>query len=458
MGTLAGPVLAIVMLLVVTSAARGGSDVTLFRLFLLDGSTVVSYGEFARVDDRVVLSMPVGGSRDEPRLHVVSLPATSINWPRTDRYATSARYQRYAETRGEADFQTLSTDVARTLNDIALTTDRAKALAIAEEARRMLAEWPAAHMGYRHRDVREIVALVEDAIAGLKGLPPTNGLDLTLVALSAPELEPMLGMPTAAEQLDQLSRVLAVTVSAPERVALLQSGLLLVRETPAMAGINVGARRKALERQLDDELATDARYNRLSQKITWQAWNAATRAKVSDVQKVFDRIGKEDAKLGGKRPDIVQALRAAVQAQLDAAMHLRLRQDQWALRRTAYRSYQRIVEPQLMDLVRAQDALEAIRKLEGPEPKRLLSHRTRLVGGATRLQRVAVPEDLKTPHELIVGAWRFAESAIETRLAAATSGSVTTAWEASSAAAGALMLLARAQQEIKTLLEPPRLQ
>jgi hypothetical protein len=65
---------------------------------------------------------------------------------------------------------------------------------------------------------------------------------------------------------------------------------------------------------------------------------------------------------------------------------------------------------------------------------------------------------LKTPHELIVGAWRFAESAIETRLAAATSGSVTTAWEASSAAAGALMLLARAQQEIKTLLEPPRLQ
>jgi hypothetical protein len=38
-------------------------DASLYRIFLRDGSTIVSYGEFARVSDRVVVSLPVGGGR-----------------------------------------------------------------------------------------------------------------------------------------------------------------------------------------------------------------------------------------------------------------------------------------------------------------------------------------------------------------------------------------------------------
>src|SRR6185436_976059 len=193
-------------------------------------------------------------------------------------------------------------------------------------ARRMLADWPATHMNYRQRDVREIVALVEDAIAGLKGLPPNGGLDLKLVALSAPALEPLIGMPSPGEQLDQLTRVVAFAESPAERVALMQSTLLLLRETPAIAGVDVDLRRKTIERQLKGEFDVDTRYARLSQNLTMQARGAAARAKVSDVQRVLERIPKEDAKLGERRPDVVQALRAAVQAQLLAAQQLRLRQ------------------------------------------------------------------------------------------------------------------------------------
>jgi hypothetical protein len=58
---------------------------------------------------------------------------------------------------------------------------------------------------------------------------------------------------------------------------------------------------------------------------------------------------------------------------------------------------------------------------------------------------------------MLVGAWRFAENAVKGRYEAARAGSVTTAWEASSSAAGALMLLSRVQQEIRQLLEPPAL-
>src|SRR5215472_19330105 len=49
----------------VTHAARQTSapataDATLFRVFLRDGSTLVSYGEYARVADRVIVTLPLG--------------------------------------------------------------------------------------------------------------------------------------------------------------------------------------------------------------------------------------------------------------------------------------------------------------------------------------------------------------------------------------------------------------
>ena len=452
----ARPWFAGLLCLVAASTSHAASDAVLFRVFMRDGTTVVSYGEFARVDDRVVVSMPIGGSIEEPRLHVAVLPSTLVDWPRTERYAASVRYHRYAETRGEEDFQLLSNDVARTLNDIALTTDRVKALAIAEEARRMLAEWLPAHFGYRQRDLREIVALVDDAIAGLRGLPP-SAMDLALVAMDRPDLEPMLGMPSLIQQLGQISRVAALATTSAERVALLQAGVQLLDEAPSDATIDIAARRRGFRTQITRELDVDAKYARLSQRLTSEAKHAAAGAKVSDVQKVLDRLAPEDAKLGAQRPEVVEAVRGSVQAHLESARQLRLRRDQWTLRRSSFRTYLRTVERHVEQLERSRSSLEAIRRLDGPEPGRLLAQQARLRGGADYLQRLRVPDEARESHQMLVGAWRFAEGAVESRFAAASSGNVAKAWEASSAAVGALMLFARAQQDIRALLEPPRL-
>jgi hypothetical protein len=116
------------------------------------------------------------------------------------------------------------------------------------------------------------------------------------------------------------------------------------------------------------------------------------------------------------------------------------------------------VSSQLLQLVKVQPLLEAIRRLDGPDPDRLISLRRRLTGGADRLQRVMPTEDLRAMHDTLVSAWRFAESAADGRYAAISSGNVSRAWEASSAAAAALLMLSRAQQELRTLLEPPQLQ
>jgi hypothetical protein len=188
-----------------------------------------------------------------------------------------------------------------------------------------------------------------------------------------------------------------------------------------------------------------------------EATRGAARARVADVQRVLDRIPREDTRLGRRRPDVVQALNAAVQSQLAAARHLRLLRDQWMIRRSLYLDYQRSVGGQLLQLVKAQPALEAIRRLDGPPPEILVTLQARLKGGAERLERIQPPMDMRATHELLLGAWRFAETAVSGRYAAARSASVNGAWEASSSAAGALLLLSRAQQEIRTILEPPRL-
>jgi hypothetical protein len=49
-----------------TSAQTAPAEASLYRVFLYDGTTLLSYGEYARVSDRVVISLPIGGSDAAP--------------------------------------------------------------------------------------------------------------------------------------------------------------------------------------------------------------------------------------------------------------------------------------------------------------------------------------------------------------------------------------------------------
>jgi hypothetical protein len=433
------------------------SEVTLFRLYMLDGSVLTSYGEWARVNDSVVFSMPVGGRPEEPRIQVTSVKAALVDWPRTEKYSASARYQRYADTRGEEDFRILSNEVAVALNDIALSSNRQQALALADQVRRMVADWPRMHYGYRQNDVREILSVLDQAISSLRIAAGSTSFELALVAMAdAPELEPLAPMPNTRQQLDEIF-YLASRSSGSEKVALLQSGLALLSEAGSKLSDAAVLRREA-ESQIRTEIATDRKYAALSERVMAQAKTYASRASISQIERLISRIPRDDSRLGGQRPEMVQALNTAVQSQLFAARRLRLQRDQWLLRQSAYREYQKSVGSSLLLLVKNQNSLEAIRTLDGPPPDRLLALRQQLSGGAARLERLRTPDYLQSTHELLVGAWRFAENATRARYEAIEKANAAAAWEASSAAAGALMMLTRAQAEIRSLLEPPRLQ
>ena len=48
----------------------------------------MSYGDVARVADRVVFSIPVGAvAGPAPELHLVNIAESIVDWARTDRYA-----------------------------------------------------------------------------------------------------------------------------------------------------------------------------------------------------------------------------------------------------------------------------------------------------------------------------------------------------------------------------------
>ena len=449
---------AVVLMACALAASRAdAADGATFRVFLTDGTFLVTYGEFTRTADQVVLSLPIGGTPQAPRLHAVTLAASRVDWEKTNRDVASTRYQRYVATRAEEDYQQLTDEVAGVLSNIAQSTDRAKALATAERARRTLTEWPQSHYGYRQQDIQEIVRLLDSAIARLQGSAPPPPFQLALVSAPEMTLEPLAAMPSPREQLEQLLRLARTTNDVNDRFALLQSALTLLA-APGVAGSEATKLRRLVEDQIDREVAIDQRYSRVTRDLLARATRAAENAQIRDVERVLERISKEDARLGSQRPEIVQALTASVQSQLTNARQLRLLRDQWKSRQAVFREYQRSVGWDLVQLEKARTSLESIKKLDGPAPDRLENMNRVLRGGAARLDRRLVPEYLRSTHELVIGAMRFAETASAARLRAVTSGEISVAWEASSAAAGALMMLSRAQNELRTLIKPPKLQ
>jgi hypothetical protein len=70
---------------------------------------------------------------------------------------------------------------------------------------------------------------------------------------------------------------------------------------------------------------------------------------------------------------------------------------------------------------------------------------------------IVPPREFVAAHSLLVSAVQLANQAAKVRREATLAADMARAWDASSAAAGALMLGARAQSDIQTLMRPPQL-
>ncbi|MFB3853405.1 MAG: hypothetical protein ACE148_06225 [Vicinamibacterales bacterium] len=426
-----------------------------FRIFLTDGTALVSYGEYARVGDRLVFSAPVGGGEDT-RLQLITLPVASVDMQRTESYSDSVRYHRYAATRGEADYARLAADVAGAIDQMAKTTDPARRLEIAEAARRAVADWPGSHFGYRSNDIRQIAALLDEAISELRATTGARQFALDLVAATVvPPDTPLLPPQTPAESIAAvLAAIHHVDVPA-ERISLLRVVASYIDE--ARAGLPRVARsfEKEARKMLSAELRVERDYASLARKAVTRAAERAVKGDVKGVLRTLADLAREDERLGRKRPDQVASTVAALEVHLDAARRVRLATDQWAARTAACAPFRPRFDAVLRELKRVGPQLEDIKSLSGPSPAALVSLRMRLDKVSRQLSAIVAPREMAHVHAQLASALNLGQQAVLAREAAVRSNDVDQAWNASSAAAGALMLIARARDDVDALFAPP---
>jgi hypothetical protein len=445
--------------ILIPSAAIGQSaSRVLFRVFLSDGRVLSSYGEWARIDDRVIFSMPAQLTRNPIELHLVSIPSRHVDWPRTEAYAESVRAAAYAASRGDADFAAFSSEVAKVLNDVAKIKDPEARLETAERARQKLADWPAQHYGYRNTEVRDALGVLDEVIAQMRVSAGMTRFDLSLSAnapLPAPP-PPPLPPPTDAELAEQFVAAASIAETPAERIGLLQTVMRLIDRAIGLLPAEWATRmRSTVGGELDRENKTEKAYAELRTRTLQEATQLALKGRSSDLEKLRDKVRTEDQRLGGHRAGEIAALLTTIDLEAAAAIKYRDAKREYNRRAPAFRKYRRSTNTAFKVFKDATMALEQVKSMTGPPATTIAPLSKRLAQVNKGFRKVQPPMELAQGHAVIASAWELADNAFRLRMEAVSSNNIDIAQRASSAAAGALMLYQRARAEQLTAMEPP---
>ena len=427
----------------------------LFRVFLSDGRVLASYGEWARVEDRVIFSIPTRLTSDPVELHLVNIASGRVDWPRTELYAESVRAVAYAETRGEADFGRFSTELAKALDDVSRIADPGVRLATAERARQSLADWPASHYGYRIGEVRRALDVLDEIISQLRIAVGQTRFDLSLSAPLAVPPPPPLPPPTDAELVEQLVAAASLSDTPGERVTLLQSVLRLLDRAVGLLPDEWAHRvRQSAMGDLERDREIERAYADLRQRALDDALKLARKGDYRDFERLRDRVKDEGRRLGGPRAGEVAALLATIDLRANAVLQAHGRK-QWEKREVAYRRYRRAMNGSLKAFRAATVSLDQVKAQSGPPLHAIAPVSKRLAGALRKVAKVVPPADLGTAHGLVHSALELAGNALRLRSESVSFNSTDLAQRASSAAAGAVMLYHRARADLATAMAPP---
>ena len=431
-------------------------EAVMYRIFLKSGKVLVSFGDYVRLDDTLVFSLPLAAAGGAPPLQLVSIPAAAVDWERTDEYAHAARFTHYVETRGETDFARMSEEVAQALNAIGVTKEPARRLEIAERARRTLVDWPTSNYGYRSDEVRQYVAILDEVIRELRtslGSPP---FQLEFVAMTAsPPTAPLMPAPTFQEIVEQVLAVVSLTPAPAERLSLLRSAAGMIDGDAALNATSWGgATRARVEKAIVYEVTVDRSYADLTRRMVRDAAARGATADVRGIERLIAQLSQHDARLGTQRPDVVASLSAELRRRLHSAQELRLIRDRWEGRAPVLRAYAGPVHQAMTDIL-GRSALDDIKRLAGPSARSLGRIENRIK--RARLSSIAIlpPDELRPVHARFVSGLQFAQTAVDLRRRAVASGDLQLARDASSAAAASVLLLTGARDELQNTLKGP---
>jgi hypothetical protein len=186
---------------------------------------------------------------------------------------------------------------------------------------------------------------------------------------------------------------------------------------------------------------------------------AASHVADGDVRAILalraDVVTRDD-RLGRRRPADMTAMLAYLDVQLEQTRAYRLALDRWQQRKPVLDAYAGGAADALARFSPLQEALDDIRTLAGPPLHELDRVEATLAGVQVQVQAIHTPDEAATMHALFTSALQMTASAARSRRIATLSGDLAKAWEASAAAAGALMMLDRIRTDLAGLTRPPR--
>jgi hypothetical protein len=303
--------------------------------------------------------------------------------------------------------------------------------------------------------------MLDEAIADLTASRTPGRFSLNLSAFSDPPaiVEPLLPPPSTPQQaiVQLLDAARAVDQSA-ERTSLLVTAVAAIdRDKASLPAEWASATRLEAKAEIADELRVDRSYQLLSARTMSVANYRARQADVLGLERMLLQIQRRDTALGGKRPDAIASLLDSVQAKLDAARQLQLARDRYALRAPELSTYRVAIRTPMDLFAQLTPSLEAVKALSGSGPAALAALQRNVARILELASAIAPPEELVPAHALLISAVQLAGNAAQIRRQATLAGDMARAWDASSAAAGALMLGARARADIQTQLRLPQL-
>ncbi len=438
--------------------ASGAQEPSLaFRLFLKDGTPVVTLGEYTRAAGRVTFTLPIGTLEVPASLQLVSLPEQVVDWERTSRYTDAVRAKRYAATRGEADFTALTIEAARALTEVAISADPARRLAIAEQARRRLVDWPRTHFAYRAEDVRELALLIDETIAGIRADLGEQSFSFDLVAMTEPPSEPILPEPTLQESIGAAMAVATLSDVPTERMPLQQAILAVLESGRANLPRGWAADgRRALEASLRADQRIDLRYAQLVKSALDTAASRADRHDVEGLSRLLDEVRREDARLGHERPGQMTSLVATIESYSRIAARRRTEQQRLAARAAEHQAYRDGTSRVISGLREFERDLTRILDVHATDRKRMTALAGALDAHAAALVRLTAPAELVSAHETLLTSIRLMREAARLRLGSPDADSGEAARNASAAVAGSQLLLASARTAIGAFFDAPR--
>ncbi len=440
-----------------TPAAAAPADTPpLHRVFLKDGTPLISFGPYTRAGDRVYFTVPLGSVAKPDGFQTVSLPETVVDWEKTQAYTDTVNYRHYVATRGDADYTALTAEVARALSEIALSKNSAHKLTLARQVRAMLVEWPRSHYGYRSREVINLTEMLDEAISAAQAEMGQHSYSFALVAVVEPPPGELLPTPTPAETVGSALAAARASDSPVERLSLQQSILATLSARrkdlpPRWASVIEHDVKASVKREIKDTRA----YGELATNAVRAAARFAATGNAQGVERIVSDVRARDLRLGQRRRDDMTSLLATLEYHLDAARTRRLELDRWVYRTQAFRDYRHTVDRAMTRMAEFDDALEAIRLQSGPKPKMLDQMVTRLDEVQRSFVPLVPPPGLEDGHQALASSATLMIDAANKRRHAVAHASREDAGNASAAAAGAVMLLNRARAAVDAFFAKP---